>query len=308
MLQRGVEQQDVDNQSRAESLVNEHVGHMFEDYENILDQEILLPLEEIRNQETSFDPEKLRLGLDTLKQALYHELESNPRFWQTYDGKLQFSDSLDEKVNHFWARYGAPIEAKEKQLASELGEMNAELQEFAAEQEKLTDLKAKLEERLDQIEFPFGKIPIGFAEAISVFPLGLVLVFLLCNAMLRDSIRLRQSYHQAVQSQSPEPEEEISKHVALVAPLWLDPLASGLSRTLNFAIYVTPFLIFIISCALIIKSWTIPGDEIAIGQLPPWLYAVLYLCSGALFLFGYWQIALALSNYSANVKFTGKVN
>jgi hypothetical protein len=159
-------------------------------------------------------------------------------------------------------------------------------------------------ERLQEIQFPFGTIPIGINESISLFPLGLGTGFLICASLLADTIRVRKDFHINTSNKTAD-QKKIDQKVSLLAPLWVDPLSPKSDRILKFMVLVIPTLFFLVSVILLIISWNIINKNeedltgIFIGDTRNnmILYLGLHLVSAGFFVYGYWRIITELQNY-----------
>jgi hypothetical protein len=56
--------------------------------------------------------------------------------------------------------------------------------------------KQQIEKRIDQIEFPFGRLPIGINDSIYLFPIGIAVGFILIVSIISDKFKLRQDLFQ----------------------------------------------------------------------------------------------------------------
>lgn len=172
-------------------------------------------------------------------------------------------------------------------------DINGQIMKIEGQLEKKRNRTAQ---RLEDIEFPFGKIPIGLNQSISLFPLGLGTGFLICASLLGDAIRLRKDYGSKGNSLSDE-------RMRLIAPLWIDPKSSKLSQTLKFMILLVPLVVFVVSVYLISNSWSIMGNEelegIFIGNNTSnhIYYIGLYILSSVFFVYGYWRVLVEICNY-----------
>ena len=276
----------------------QQVQHQFDDYQAILREHVIKPLQVIDKKElVVFDIAAIEAGLDTLQAAFANELSQNPDFWVTFTGKGEFYGSLDARIDRFWQVHGSGIEQQSQALNDEINRFQRAKAEFDS---LLADLKVRetqVASRLNQIEFPFGKLPIGLNESIAVFPIVLAIGFLVLAMSLRDIIRLRRSYHRLYQRKDPNKVILTDEQIMLIAPLWIDPLNAARKNLVSLVILSIPFLIFIVACVIILYSWTLPGF-IRIGEsFNWWLYGGMFLLSFLLFLYGYRQVAMEVKRY-----------
>jgi hypothetical protein len=274
------------------------VQNQFDDYQKTLRESVIKPLQAIDKKDlVVFDIAAIEAGLDTLQIAFSEELEQNPEFWRMYTGKLNFYGGLDDKINRFWEIHGSGIEKQSDLLNTEIIRLQRTKAEFDSLLADLQERETQVASRLNQIEFPFGKLPIGLSESIAVFPIILAIGFLLLAILLRDTIQLRKSYHLLYQRKDPNKEILTDEQIMLIAPLWIDPLNPNKKNIISLIILSIPFLIFIVSCIMILYSWTIPGLLRLEETLNWWLYGGMFSLSFLLFIYGYRQIARELQLY-----------
>ncbi|HEX9971204.1 MAG TPA: hypothetical protein VGD14_03960 [bacterium] len=279
----------------------QRVQNQFDDYQAILRENVIKPLQEIDKKDlVVFDINAIEAGLDTLQMAFSEELEQNPEFWRMYTGKLNFYGGLDDKINRFWNIHGAGIEKQSEMLNTEIIRFQRTKAEFDSLLADLQERETQVASRLNQIEFPFGKLPIGLNESIAVFPIVLAIGFLVLALSLRDTIVLRKSYHLLYQRKDPNKEILTDEQIMLIAPLWIDPLNPRKKNLISLIILSILFLIFIISCSMILYSWTIPGSLRLEETFNWWLYGGMFSLSLLFFIYGYRQIAKELQLYQEN--------
>jgi hypothetical protein len=169
---------------------------------------------------------------------------------------------------------------------------------------KLKDKENETADRLKQIQFPFGSIPIGINESVSLFPVGLAGGFLVCSLALVDSIRLRKEYYNRKGNGH---EKQHPDKIRLITPLWLEPLSEGYSVKLRFMILLLPAIVFAVSVYLLVTSWGIiyGGQEIAgifVGSNRDnmVLYGGLYVVGTAFLCFAYGRIISEFRGYKSS--------
>jgi hypothetical protein len=140
--------------------------------------------------------------------------------------------------------------------------------------------------RLNNLETPFGKISIGFKETITLFPIFIVIGFMICIFLLQDMMNLRLSLNNCFKIVN-DKESSISKEIVFFAPLWIDPYNQFQNKHLQISILVIPFIIFVLSCGMIFYTWIISDIFSAVEMLNQWIFATIYVLSCILFLYGY---------------------
>jgi len=277
------------------------VQRQFEEYNIILQRFVLEPLKSLDNDKlVVIDIKNIGVGLDSLKNDFAAELAQNPRFWETYSGKGGFYSTLDDKVQRFWNIHGSQIDEQSRLLQKQTNELQNIQNKLNDQLNNMKEQEQQIGARLEQIEFPFGKLPVGLTESIAVFPIILALGFLVIASQLRETIQLRKNFHQLYQRKDPTKTVLDDQQIALIAPLWIDPESTSKQKLVRFTILSIPFLIFIISCILIFYNWSIPGFFAYADQLNWWLYGGMYLLSLVIFIYSYRQLLDELGGYSSN--------
>lgn len=293
--------ESIPDENWTEIRVQEEIQRQFEEYETILRKDVLEPLQSLNNDTlVVMDVKNIEDGLDTLKNTFATELDQNPRFWETYSGKGGFYSTLDDKVRRFWDIHGSQIDEQSRLIQRQSVELQKIQNELDDRLNKMKDQEKQIGARLQQIEFPFGKLPIGLTESIAVFPIILAIGFFIIASQLRQTIRLRKNFHQLYQQKDPTKTVLDDGQIALIAPLWIDPESPNKQKLVRVTILSIPFLIFLISCTLIFHNWTIPGFFAYADRLNWWLYGGMYLLSLVIFGYGYRQIFNELKSYSNN--------
>ena len=273
-------------------MVREKVREQFARYDRILATDVIEPM-------TKLGPTVNRAGLEEhlaqLKRSFETHLAENPRFWRTREEKAGFSVSLDRDVERFWKDVGTTLETEMARLADEIQALEVESSALLAEQKRLSGRQEALEARLRDIESPLGKLPIGLVESILVFPVVLAVAFVACVFMHCETVRLRQSFHRLYQARDPARTILTDAEVALVAPLWVDPMGPKQYRTARIALLLLPVAVFAAACALIRHVWSLPATFS--GQLPGWIYASLYGVAAIAILVALAQLARTLRGY-----------
>lgn len=203
---------------------------------------------------------------DTTRDRRLDELY---RFGDEY--RRQVGEHLNELKNRRWQ-----LEKNVKQLEEEI----------AATETNIAGLREKIAEidSLENINTPLGALPIGLNDFVMVFPLLLAAGFYLCVSLFFDSLRLRRSFHRI--SRSLNPEIFSDEYVALVAPLWIDPVKGFGQSVLRTLILFLPAFVFLASMILLLKNRLLWGEFMAEVRLSAWVYYAAYLLSVGLFVEG----------------------
>jgi len=301
-IQSPLQQSDIIvDEISLNNRVQREVHRQFETYDTILRRDVLQPLKSLNNDTlVVIDMKSIEAGLDTLKEDFISELEQNPQFWETYSGKGGFYSTLDDKVQQFWDIHGSQIDKQSRFIQQQSDKLQEIQNKLDDRLNKMKDQEKQIGARLEQIEFPFGKLPVGLTESIAIFPIILAIGFLVIASQLRETIQLRKSFHQLYQRKDPTRTILDDQQIALIAPLWIDPVSPNKQKLARVTILAIPFLIFIVSGILILYNWSIPGFFAYADQLNWWLYGGLYVLSLVIFVYGYRQIFNEMRGYSNN--------
>jgi hypothetical protein len=301
--------------------VQKKVQGLFGNYHGILEKNVINPLQFL-NEENQTQAEKLKRleeGVDELEKNFNGTLAANSTFWTCYDcvrevgldpqpaiSKRELANILNQHVQTFWETYLFPIEAEMRERGPILTSLTDSKEDKLMELDTLNNTKTQIAERLNQIEFPFGKVPLALGESLAAFPLLLGAGFLICSPMLCNSIRLRKELYERYKNKQNNSQLErlLSQRIATVAPLWIDPNGPLQYKIVKFTILVIPFIIFAVSWGLISHSWSI-SDAKEIEEVFPYesdlvknIYNILYVVSLGFFIFGFAIIIRELRRYS----------
>jgi hypothetical protein len=140
-------------------------------------------------------------------------------------------------------------------------------------------------------------LPLSLTEASLAFPFIVAVGFLIYAMLLADLLRLRCEYHRIVSANQTFEAGTIRHRLALVVPLWLDPLKTVWRNSGGAA------LVFLPALAYFVIVWLVTTDqffELEANRLDRDLisfYSVLYVV-GALFVaLGVWRILAEWTGY-----------
>lgn len=274
-------------EERLNCRIEEELQSQFAGYQSILNQNVVSPLQPLDDEALAvIDLMALEEGLATLQATFEEKLAENPDFWRTLAEKEAFFAELDEEVDRAWREYGSVIKDQNKKLEAELADLQARKAQSEQQQAQLQTQEKQIGERLEQIEFPFGKIPVGLNESVALFPVLLAIGFLVSASLLVETMRLRKAFHTLYQQKDPSRTILTDRQIALITPLWIDPANPEQNQSLQFAILFIPAVIFIVTCGLIFYSWTIPDPFTGAGRLNQWVHGGLYVLSLGVFIYG----------------------
>jgi hypothetical protein len=191
------------------------------------------------------------------------------------------------------------IEIRAKELEAKIEEAS---QKLTLGQDALTQMEQRridIQNRLSNIQSPVGALPLSLTEASLAFPFIVAVGFLICAILLADLLRLRCEYHRVVSAQQALGAETIRHRLALVVPLWLDPLKTAWRNSGGAA------LVFLPALAYVVIIWLLTTDQffdLEARRLDHHLirfYGVLYVVGVLFVLIGVWRILAEWSAYLA---------
>ena len=248
--------------------------------------------------------------LDGLSARFDRWLLGKTESWHT-DIKTVGTDLRDETRN-FFKEYWREIHHLKSDLARQEGDLNRSASDRAKwiseHQQTIAHIDKQLESMkgLQGISTPFGELPVGLNELVLLFPLLLATGFLAYGSALADTLRLRHTYHEFCRRQDRAHTVFTREHIALVAPLWLDPLEPLMRRFIAWAIVAVPALLFVLAVLLLIANRLLWGDFMEEARLANWMYALLYLLGLAMTAEGFRRIHVADRAYRLDLEPIGE--
>jgi hypothetical protein len=180
---------------------------------------------------------------------------------------VQIFVRVDQLATFFQKLYNQTIEGAQgkfenqiKMQGDELNRLKSKEIELLQERVQVVSNKNKVEARLNQTQFPFGKLPVSLDESVAAFPIALGIGFLVYVSLLYNVIRLRRELHIWYKRKDQGTNALDEQKISLLAPLWVDPIDTKIHQSLKFVILLIPFIIFIVSCYL--TSYYIFLDQI----------------------------------------------
>jgi hypothetical protein len=183
-----------------------------------------------------------------------------------------------------------------KKLDDRMAKLNENLK---VEQEKENNITS----RINQIQFPFGNVPIGLDELISIFPIILAIGTTTCVFTLRDTITLRGGIDKWYQKKMGDNSVKVPNNLSLIAPIWINPKAPKLDQIIKFSVLLVPPLIFALIALYQIsfgwsgedihKVFTFPGGRDRNVQI----FTALYIIFSMTIAYSYWQCVTEFRRY-----------
>lgn len=224
---------------------------------------------------------------------------------QPLDGPVgEVAGDLRTRLNGFSHLYDQLLEAHERFLYEARSDLDHAFRELERRRERresdLATVDARLEEMkgLQDIQTPFGMLPVGLNELTLLFPVLLAAGFMLCTSLFVESLMLRREYHRLTRATDPEGAVMPDQRVALIAPLWIDPLQPVGNRIYRAVIMALPVAAGIASFGLLLHNGLLSGPFMVEARLSPFIYMALYAGSALVTIEGGRRIWRALSGYA----------
>jgi hypothetical protein len=201
-------------------------------------------------------------------------------------------------VQRFWVDHQFEEIGRRMEQAAEAGRVKFEqLNEKKAQIQKG---KEDLNNALKNIKTRFGKIGLEIDEAILLAPVAFAVLFLIAALNLCQNMRLRKSFHRLVQANDPQQAAINDGEIALVMPLWVDPLDPPVKRQLKLGVLMTPAIASVLALLVIFYCWTIPDAFPALTGMGYVKYVLYYMLSVGFFFLGFQRIRGAVRRYNAS--------
>lgn len=294
----------VDRAEWINCRVHLAVLQQFAEYEKILRQEVIQSLKALQDSgaQIPLDPVVLESNVKDLHASFEMKLQENPRFWHTYQDKVGFSVELTEEVNRFWAQYGKTLTAESEKLRQKLQDLEMARKQLETRLVELEEEEKAIETRLAQIESPLGILPVGLTESILIFPLILAVGFFMAASLFAETVKLRKAFHMSYHPGDSGTDHLSDAQVALIAPLWIDPVQMDQKKGLRYAVLLIPFVVFLISYGLIVYLGLLSESALGSRSLIRWVYLPLYLLSFIPFGYGFRNIQGSIRVYSSDTR------
>jgi hypothetical protein len=294
---------ELDGDERLGCRVLEHVRGQFKGYRDLLEAEVTGPLLAAGGADAPLvDPGALKEQMDRLEAGFEARIAENPTFWRAYAEKGEFFVELEEDIGAFWRDYERLIAQQSEVLQREKAALVASQAMLVEDRAGMEQLKGELKTRLDAIDTPFGRLPVGLNEAILGFPVLIAIGFLICMRQLADTASLRSAFAALYRSRDPQGRLLTDRQIALIAPLWLDADVPGRPRALPVLVLAAPFVIFVIAIGAVAYSWQETDAFRTVGTLNLRIFAGLYALGLIAFVAGTMDMRRALRDARASVQ------
>ncbi|MGH6922136.1 MAG: hypothetical protein ACRED5_00050 [Propylenella sp.] len=214
-----------------------------------------------------------------------------------------------EHYDAFIAAYLQKIDENHHSIVQQRTRVKTQLSGLEDEHEstdqRLHLITGKLDEiaALQDIETPFGKLPVGLNDLMLIFPILLAAGVLRLAHLQSETMEIRRVYHNLSHGVDPAREVLNDAHIALVAPLWIDPLRPIHRQILGLAILALPAVVFPYSIILLVQNrllWGPAMDEVRLSL--PFYIAAYLVMAAALAYFGF-RVFQMFRRYRRSLKF-----
>ncbi len=249
-----------------------------------------------------FDARAVAAGMSERHRIL---LRVNSDDWTQ---QLETPGRLKAQAERYAALYLQLLEAHERFVIETANRLREEQRNLEKEKARIAGelevIAGKLEglKGLQDIETPFGTLPVGINELVLLFPVLVAAGFMLMAALYVESLELRQEYRLLTRLTDPGGEILPDRRVALIAPLWIDPLKPLSHRAYRGFILGLPVLAFAGAIWLLAGNRLLTGPFIREARLNEVIYFGLYIASTLTIVEGLRRIARALGQHAVKEK------
>ncbi len=299
--------QNTNQTSIIQCNVIEMAKELFIYYNTTLFDQVIASLAKLDSgTQDVIDIISLKNKTNNLQNSFNDILKNTPELSEFYPSKLDVRDQLQTEVDKYWNEYYPLIETQIQKIEPNINKLVNEKNNLIFKLTLLNDTKKQIEKRIEQIEFPFGKLPIGINDSIYLFPIGIAVGFILIVSIISDKFRLRQDLFQYYEKIDHSKRYFNNFNFSKIFPIWLDKLDSSIfNKSIKFTILLLPFIIFLISWYITDNIWTIDNtnnniDNIMLGDktLNRYVYQISYLIIFGVFIYGYSKIIYDYKKYN----------
>ncbi|MGF1595231.1 MAG: hypothetical protein ACFCUW_18270 [Kiloniellaceae bacterium] len=197
----------------------------------------------------------------------------------------------DDLVAYVDRLYGLRAELR-RALAERGLEVERLQRALAAAGERLAVLEAQLGRiaGFDRLDTPVGALPLGLGQLVLLFPVALGFGFLVVANAYAGSVELRRAFVRLCRKRDAAGEVMDARHIAAIAPLWLDRAAPLGARAARWAILLVPLALTLANLVLIAATAALTAQLPDDSAIPPAAYLLLYAASLALFAGTLWYV------------------
>jgi len=161
-----------------EEAVRWYTNQWFDGLIKELNEKVISPVLEIRTGSSNDTAEKLsNLSKEAVRKVRHYIGTVDPDFWRSYGGgKVPVARGLYEVVSEAFDPIYREIETLSVAIRNDIEERKATIEKIGKTLTKSRDLLKELESRLETLESPIGRIPVGLTDFIKLYPLLLAAV------------------------------------------------------------------------------------------------------------------------------------
>ncbi len=190
-----------------------------------------------------------------------------------------FQDDIIE-ISHWIAREQSTAARTERDISvlkTDIEKVQQGIDRLSEQQAKILMAKSAITKRIDNVESPFGTLPVGLTEALQIFPIIVAVGLIIAGLVLTELVELRRNYHDLLRRKYPREQDRVVYQISLIKPLFLDPCHSPSANFCRGSVLAIPALIYFAAIALISYSWSLDGKAVGAGQVVEIIYLAIYL-------------------------------
>lgn len=291
------------DRSTAELILTERIDKPFSelDVDKRLEQYSINGIINIRSINVTKDPDlvlyvrvapdQLRADIRTLYDQYNAIIERNPTLWRSNDTRQRVLNEINSTTIDFLRNHESlnlldvHITDLQKDLRSALITLNETRNKLEQEIVKIEQEQADISSRVEDVEFPFGRIPVSLKDAIVLFPIALAGGFLSVTQLHVRALKLRKKHHeQKLKEECDQNKKFDIEKLSLVAHLWLDPhdnyfVRGGKAATL-LLIPLGGFITSVVVIDYLVSSSPTFAEALGLGVkevFTPIIYPILFV-------------------------------
>ncbi len=156
-----------------EEAVRWYTNQWFDGLTRALDEDVIGPVLEVRRGSSNGAAGKLsRLSAEAVRKVRHYIETVDPDFWRSYGrGKVPVARGLYEVVSESFDPLYREIEALSREIREDIRKRKERIEDIEKTLGRSRDLLKELESRLETLESPIGRIPVGLTDFIKLYPL-----------------------------------------------------------------------------------------------------------------------------------------
>jgi hypothetical protein len=240
--------------------VNQKGLSLIVSYNETIFNKVIIPLQ--GNASKLFNLTSLKLKTNDLMES-FRKVSSYLDLGESVSNKEMAATQHERLFKEYWNEFNLVIGNEIKKINPALQTLLNKHENLNSEKQQYVSAKGNITNRLNEVQFPVGKIPIGINEAISLFPFGIIAGFISLTVLFYKSIILRKKYHLQYIRRFDFNFERTGKMISEELPVWIDPVSPWYTQIAKSAVIIIPFVMFLLSWSLIIQSWGLNSSLVA---------------------------------------------